>query len=563
MRVWLLLLLAGTAQADSILNSKHDFSVTGPGPVKALTESEVCLFCHTPHRSTDQMPLWNHTLSSATYIPYSSSTTKATIGQPTGASKLCLSCHDGTVAIGMVNSRTAPIEMQNAVTTLPAGSSNLRTDLSDDHPVSFRYDSALVSATGQLRDPNTLTGRVRLDHGGEMQCTACHDPHNNQYGKFLVAQNTASALCVTCHDMRYWNNTDHRTSTKTWNGLGQNPWPNTTENTVAANACGSCHTPHAAGTRQRLLTVAGENQDCYVCHNGNVAAQNIEAEFNKPSAHSVTAVATVHDPTEDPINAPRHAACADCHNPHAAKSAIATAPNANGALAGVTGVNAAGTVVEPLAREYELCYRCHADSNNRGPARVSRQFVQTNARLEFHTGNASYHPVVLPGRNPTVPSLISPMTVSSQIYCTDCHNNNDSAGPHGPHGSTYVPILERRQELSDYESENSAIYAMCYKCHDRQSILNNQSFPYHRLHIVDQKTACATCHDSHGLAENPHLINFNLLYCSPSSNGRLEYISTGPQAGNCSVTCHGKDHNAQTYPTALPPMLRQPGKRGR
>src|SRR4051812_26168089 len=69
------LLLASPARADTILASKHDLSVAGPGTIKAVSESEVCIFCHTPHRA-GQTPLWNHTLSAATYIPYSSSTTK-------------------------------------------------------------------------------------------------------------------------------------------------------------------------------------------------------------------------------------------------------------------------------------------------------------------------------------------------------------------------------------------------------------------------------------------------------------------------------------------------------
>src|SRR4051812_22035083 len=65
--------LVFSANADSVLNSKHDLSVTGPGPIKASTESEVCIFCHTPHRGTGENPLWNHSMSSATYTVYDSS----------------------------------------------------------------------------------------------------------------------------------------------------------------------------------------------------------------------------------------------------------------------------------------------------------------------------------------------------------------------------------------------------------------------------------------------------------------------------------------------------------
>lgn len=547
-----LVLHPGAASAETILASKHDLSIAGRGAIKASTESEVCLFCHTPHRGTGELPLWNHAMSQAAYIPYSSSTIKATIGQPTGSSKLCLSCHDGTVALGMVHSRSVPIEMRNAVTTMPAGPANLGTDLSDDHPISFVYDSALATAHGQLRDPATLNNKVRLDHTGQMQCTSCHDPHDNQYGKFLVQDNYASALCLQCHNPNYWADSAHRLSNKTWNGTGLNPWPHSTNTTVAANACASCHASHAAGTKPRLLNHALEEDNCFACHNGNVATHNLQPEFNKFSAHPILDTSGVHDPAEDALNPPRHVECVDCHNPHASRRSSAQAPLATGALAGVKGITAAGTVAEPLTMEYELCFRCHADSLNRGPARVNRQFVQTNTRLEFQAANASFHPVITAGKNPSVPSLLPGWSTASRVYCTDCHNSDQGpgsggSGPNGPHGSIYQPILERQLVLQDFNAESAGTYALCYKCHDRVSILADDSFPFHRLHIVDERAACTTCHDSHGVQTVPHLINFNRDYVSASSNGRLEYLSTGLRRGNCSLTCHGADHDAKAY----------------
>jgi len=192
---------------------------------------------------------------------------------------------------------------------------------------------------------------------------------------------------------------------------------------------------------------------------------------------------------------------------------------------------------------------------------VNRQFVQTNTRIEFQGSNPSFHPVETIGKNPNVPSLLAPWTTSSRMYCTDCHNNDQGpgtggSGPNGPHGSLYVPILERQLLLSDYNPENSGSYALCYKCHSRDSILSDQSFRGvsasgqdrgHRFHIVDQQTACTTCHDSHGVEQQARLINFNRDYVSPSSDGRLEYVSTGPGGGYCSLTCHGKDHAATSY----------------
>jgi predicted CXXCH cytochrome family protein len=569
LQVLLLLLLCLPARADSIVNSKHNLAVSGPGDIRAVTETEICIFCHTPHQRTGEAPLWNHAMPAQTYTPYSSSTLKARdVGQPTGASKLCLSCHDGTVALGMVNSRSSAIPMQGGVTTLPASRrSQLGTDLSDDHPISFGYSSALAAANTQLRDPSSLNQRVRLDAGGQVQCTSCHDPHNNQYGKFLVQDNTGAAMCMVCHDQRRWDESIHKTSTAAWNGQGPSPWPHTSGTTVAANGCESCHAPHSAGTRPRLLNYAVPEQNCFVCHNGNVVGGNLQLEFNKFSAHPVLTTSALHDEAEDLINPPRHVSCVDCHNPHAVQASAPNTLHATGSLVGVKGVSLSGARIDPIVTEAELCYRCHADSTSRGAATVARLIPETNKRLQFDPANASFHPIEAVGKSLNVPSLISPWTVTSLMTCTDCHNNNQGpgaggTGPRGPHGSIFAPILERQMQITDFAAESPGAYALCYKCHSRDSILGDQSFKAtnaagqdrgHRFHIADAQAACTTCHDSHGVANastvnSAHLINFNTLYVTASANGRTEYVNTGAGAGNCSLTCHGKDHNATVYP---------------
>ena len=547
-------------QVVGLLKSKHDLSAANQTTIAAETEREVCNFCHGTHGSPGQPAMWQHKLSIAPYTPYSSSTLKATVGQPTGASKLCLSCHDGTVALGTMHGKgkgkgkgsESLVRMRGGVTTIPPGPSLLGRDLSDDHPVSMAYNSALAARNGQLHDPSTLKQQVRLDGDGMVQCTSCHDPHNSVNRHFLVLDDRGGRLCVACHNVRQWDASSHKTSPKTWNGNDQNPWPHTDYKTVADNACQNCHAPHNAGTRPRLLNFAIEEQNCNSCHNGNAAAKNVAAEFNKLSVHPINSTTDVHDPMESVINPARHVECVDCHNPHVANTTPAVAPAASGALAGVVGVNVAGAVVDPIANEYELCFRCHADSSARGPARVNRVVAQTNTRLSFSSGNASYHPVLARGKNSNVPSLISPWNVNSQMYCTDCHNNDagpnsGGSGPNGPHGSIYPPLLERNLDLTDYNAESSASYALCYKCHSRSSILSDQSFKSHQLHVVREKTACTTCHDSHGVAATTHLINFNRNYVKPSANGRLEFVDQGFNQGNCSLTCHGKDHNALGY----------------
>lgn len=559
-----LLLVSPLLRADSVVNSVHNLSVSGPGTIKAANESDVCFFCHTVHRANGQTPLWNHTMSGVTnYLVYSSTTLKAVVGQPNGSSRLCLSCHDGTIALGSVNAQTTLIQMQNGVTTMPSGANDLGTDLSGDHPVSFVYNNALVTQDPTLNNPSTLTGPVKLDSNGQVQCDSCHDPHNDQYGDFLVMDNSGSALCIVCHNEPTWPVSAHAQSAKILSATVlatlSPPAPakmstlSGVKNTVAAMGCETCHASHRAGSKQFLMKFQRQEQTCYVCHDGQTASKNVAADFQKFSVHPIMLGSGMRDPTADPVNPPvRQVTCTDCHDPHAATTTPGITPNASGALTGVTGVSAAGAVVQPIQFEYELCFRCHGDSVARGPATVPRQFVQTDTRLQFFTANQSFHPVEARGKNPNVPSLISPWLTSSIIACTDCHNSDSSpnaggSGANGPHGSMFAPILEKNLNLVDFQPETPQAYDLCYKCHSRTSILANQSFKFHSTHVVNDQTACTTCHDSHGVADAPHLINFNTTYVTPSTSGRIQYVSTGTFHGNCTLTCHGKDHENASY----------------
>ncbi len=556
----ILLMLAAVSGPHSahgqILGTKHNLSASGPGPIKAYGENEICIFCHTPHSSTASTPLWNRVLPTLVYTPYSSSTLEASTGQPTSSSKLCLSCHDGTIGLGMVLSRSTPI----SVTSELSGRAKLTTDLSDDHPVSFVYDAALAAADAQLVDPGLLPKSVRLDPDGQMQCTSCHDPHSDRYGKFLVMDNIFSALCTTCHDKTGWVGSLHATSPATWDGSGIDPWPYTSWTTVAENACLSCHTSHMAGSPEWLLTQVLEEDTCLACHDGSTATQNIDTEIRKPYRHPVDSYSGVHEPNEDPLLMPRHVECQDCHNPHAVRSTTASAPNASGALDEVPGISSAGGTVDPAAYQYEVCFRCHADSVGVPAPNIQRAILEPNIRLKFDLSNPSYHPVEGPGQNSSVPSLISPLTTSSVIYCTDCHANDSGpgaggGGPAGPHGSNWQYLLEREYRTADNTSESYQAYSLCYKCHSRNSILGDQSFKEHDKHIRGEKAPCSICHDPHGISitqgttiNNTHLINFDtsIVQADPTT-GRLEFQDDGTRKGRCYLRCHGKSHSPKTY----------------
>lgn len=552
----LLALLVFTSEVSAgVAVTRHNLSVSGPGTLKASSEEEICIFCHIPHNARPSGPLWNRDDPGSYYTPYRSSTVAARPGQPTGASILCLSCHDGTVALGEVASRDTPIAFTGSISTMPSGPGLLGTDLSDDHPISFAYATAAAAKGGELVPAAELTGPVKLDGNGQLQCTACHDPHDDSNGKFLTVPNRGGALCTTCHRKAGWNQSSHNLSTGTWDGVAPDPWPDSDWSTVADNACRNCHRPHSAEGAERLLVRAQEQGNCLACHNGHVAETDVDAAFLKPSHHPVGLDADAHSPVEPAVVEARHVACSDCHNPHAASALAGVVP---GALAGVRGVSIAGIEVDPVNYEYEICFRCHADSFNKPPARTTRQLEQTNVRLEFDTGNPSYHPVAGAGTNPDVPSLLPPYTVNSVIRCTDCHGDDggemNPAVANAPHGSNYAPILRQRYETADNTAESPSSYALCYSCHDRDSILSGRSFKAHPRHVVQARTPCNVCHDPHGVSNlqgnainSSKLVNFDTAVVGPNANGELRYESTGRFAGACYLNCHGSEHSPKTY----------------
>ena len=547
------------AHGATILTSKHNLSTTGTGELKASTESRVCIFCHTPHNARRDIPyLWNRSNQTTNYTPYQSSTMYASVGQPTGASKLCLSCHDGTIAMGAVLSRPDEIQFLGGIRYLPAQrSSYLGTDLSDDHPVSFHYESSTDLGNAELVNAAALPLEIKLDEGGQLQCTACHNPHDDTWGNFLVMSNQFSRLCTGCHIKNGWGGSSHATSSAQWNQQDTDPWPNSDFENVAENACGNCHTPHSAGMHQRLLNLEFEEDNCVVCHNGNVATSNIESELTKPYVHPVHFYSGVHDAAEDYTisSVENHVECEDCHNPHQVNNGTSTAPHISGSNTGVSGIDAGGQQVDNAENLYEICFKCHADNNVITDQTITRQIDQLNTRLEFELGNPSFHPVMQATTNSYVPSLLPPYNSESAIFCTDCHGSDDPAGPQGPHGSVHEHLLVERYETNDMTSESDDAYALCYKCHDRNIILSGQSgFPLHRKHIETAQTPCAICHDPHGISasqgntfNNSNLINFNVTVVSPNSDGLLYYQSDTDGRGTCALLCHGNDHAPKDY----------------
>lgn len=139
-----------------------------------------CDSCHVPHNAGDLpgVPLWNGNETTTTFTMYSSPTLQASMeGQPTGASRLCLSCHDGANPSYLWMSDDRKFGAN---------------ELTNSHPISFVYDSALVAADGALKDPSqpSTLGRTiaedLLDASSRVQCNSCHDVHVTGVGEHLL-----------------------------------------------------------------------------------------------------------------------------------------------------------------------------------------------------------------------------------------------------------------------------------------------------------------------------------------------------------------------------------------
>ena len=587
------LLLIAKPTFPDVADTVHNLSTTGPGTLKSQTEDRICIFCHTPHAAEPDTPLWNRP-SGGGYIEYQSSTKDAEAGNMSPSSALCLSCHDGTIALGdMIN----PTANNDLGSTFITGRAVVGTDLSDDHPVNIRYTVNLLSTDPDLNDPSTIDLPLKND---ELHCASCHDAHNDTHSPFLHKPSLNGELCTTCHVPNgsgwNWQGSSHATSTAT--PTGASPWserkPAWTGTNVKENACMNCHAPHNASTPERLVKDTEENT-CYLCHNGTVAQTDIQTEQQKFYHHPVEVTPSIgHDNLreENPLTMTLHVECADCHNPHASYDSPpmisfnpadpfdtnhSTAPFINGSFAGVTGIDINGGVKSEADYEYEVCLKCHgvpgnsACENQRCSTADSYNMVRQdgvyNIRDKINSGNpalVSYHPIEFnnPSNNNEVPSLrndIPLSTSSSLIYCSDCHNSNSApaaggVGPSGAHGSTLEGLLSNAYDF-DPVNATSLSNDLCFKCHDSTNLYSDQSFP-HTEHVIAENTACINCHDPHGSASNQHLINF-LTSSNVAGQVRVitgqgsftepTWIDTGLHSGTCWLNCHGKVHAGENY----------------
>ncbi|MBK7975450.1 MAG: hypothetical protein IPK07_19925 [Deltaproteobacteria bacterium] len=243
------LFLAGSAMAFSgsyvpgagINGTVHDLGTPGAngmnyGASPADPLQRICIYCHAPHNTYrlssatggagpqapsefDYLPLWNHTLQDPTgYTMYDNGPGAPQSGAkasqaiingmtPGSTSLLCLSCHDGTIAVNSYGNADQISESTGSTTITDAYAIGKDQYLGNHHPIGFNYDDVQAGDT-EIRSADTAmltpTSFVRDHLAGDahMECATCHSVHNkgNDGERLLWRSDQNSELCLTCHD---------------------------------------------------------------------------------------------------------------------------------------------------------------------------------------------------------------------------------------------------------------------------------------------------------------------------------------------------------------------------
>ncbi len=593
--------------AAGVAETKHNLSASGKFSYKTETTDQICIFCHTPHNANPGTPLWNHVLAESyqepEYLFYSSPSSKAKRpSEIMGSSRLCLSCHDGTIALGaLIN----PVQSGTyTVKTSSASLAYIGYDLSDDHPISIEIP--LENPEVHKPDPASPVKLERVGDQELVQCTSCHDPHDNTYEPFLVMDQVDGSgrggqLCIQCHAKSGWQDSAHAISEKlyTYDPVDPINQTNPQTKTIAQWGCQACHDNHG-GIHVPLMNEM-EEENCFRCHDGEAIAgvPDIRGEFSKTYTHPIE-VRGVHFPNEslqDYLNVPldkRHAECADCHEPHGVKQGEHRAgPDVPDSMFGTSGLEPiwsnGGTwslpdswvLVEDAEYEYQICLKCHSsysygDDPPPSPSRVDEEGAeaakQTPIDRDFNPANPATHAVMGPSSNPKsaygkftgVDRDGNPWGWESTLLCSDCHGNDDPKNPiQGPHGSENIFILVapyQRDYTNVWGRKRNATGAegtkdhLCFRCHDYEfyasagdpnyisAFSGSRGTNYHVYNNKHKRAGCQACHSAvpHGWHRQGFLVKIGdpSPYGDGAKNRDLPVAAPGDYPCGKNIICH-------------------------
>ena len=527
-----------------------------------------------------------------------------------GPTKLCLSCHDGTIAMGAVVNPAGGIPMAGGGTLPPGSLADFGLDLSGHHPVSFSYNDARCPTPSwrRRRRPSSRFGGADEVH--------CIDLSRSAQRRVRQVPGQGQPLLGALHHAATrwtgWAGSAHATSTdvgraaslprppKTWPtwtriarvglrglphaALRRRP-PSSCCNFTDASAERRSAAPAPAATvgsarRRRGRRRGGRRRSRSRRLDAGEPRADIARQVSKISAHHESAACTPG------CRAARGTGSARSRIDVASAASTATIrtrrttsrrelPYVSGLLRGRAAASTAtGRRSRRATYEYEICFRCHGD-NTADAEFVPRVVGEHQHAPRLRPDNPSFHPVVEMGRGVDVPSL--PSALAPRM--TPVRPDRLHLLPRRRRGRLARAArlgLSRRSSRERYETvervgESYESYALCYRCHEReqhpratrasaptrvphdplrrrpQRAPRRRARPARPATIRTASRPAAARRSATG--DHTHLINFDTRIVAPLAGADLPvFKDTGSRSGSCTLTCHGVDHLQTAYP---------------
>jgi len=325
-------------------------------------------------------------------------------------------------------------------------------------------------------------------------CTGCHDPHGS-HDSMLLKADTQAGLCARCHDGAIAGTHMHTPA--------------------AQGNCLGCHGAHGAD-HKGLLSREGRDL-CMTCHEDTRQRMQTAAHAHDPATGDCLQCHDAHaSDFEDHLRLAPRALCADCHEP-----ILQMATHASVKHSAVLDGKACLNCHEPHASDHDgllhdnpigACLACHDK-----PIVLEDRTVAAVSEIESE-GAVRHGPV-------------------AKGLCTGCHEL---------HGSEHGMLLAANYSRNFYESFSLDHYALCFKCHAQELVLNPQTATetnfrngeknLHFVHVQQDRLgrSCRSCHATHASHSPLHVVD-SVKFGQWELPLNFMQTDTG---GSCNSGCH-------------------------
>ena len=288
--VSLVLVATAFAGVGNITYTVHNMSSTNPGNITrnmaSSYETEICVFCHTPHNARVSVPLWNKVLpdTGAAWNMYTSSQTLSTAAKsvtaPGPESLLCLSCHDGRTAINVVSNSRNPYALQvNGKYVIPMGTPTDWNDFNTGLPPANSSEGLPAQIGYSMGSFDALTGGSMASNLGKSKMGLLGSTSDYYYGRNLTNDHPISFSYTAAQGQEPTKLNDIATvKAKSGNAIrffanGAN------QNTIECSSCHDPHVPYGFDSQGKSTGVGDPNLRpflvmsnqgsalCFACHN--------------------------------------------------------------------------------------------------------------------------------------------------------------------------------------------------------------------------------------------------------------------------------------------------------